>query len=119
MGLNGVEKQLKQLKVNKASGPDKVPARMLHDYAEELAAMLTHIFQQTYTTDDLPTDWSRARVVGICKKGMKSEPANYCPISLTCICGKVMEHIVLSHMAKHLAANRIIIDNQHDFRERL
>ncbi|XP_038059549.1 uncharacterized protein LOC119730634 [Patiria miniata] len=30
-----------------------------------------------------------------------------------------MEHIVLSHMAKYLAANNIIIDNQHGFREKL
>ncbi len=36
IGINGVTKQLKAVKVNKASGPDEVPARMLHDYAEEL-----------------------------------------------------------------------------------
>jgi hypothetical protein len=28
-----------------------------------------------------------------------------------------MEHIVLSHMAKHLAANNIIINEQHGFRK--
>jgi hypothetical protein len=30
-----------------------------------------------------------------------------------------MEHIVLSHMAKHLADNNIIIDQQHGFRQKL
>ena len=30
-----------------------------------------------------------------------------------------MEHIILSHTAKHLAANKIIIDEQHGFREKL
>ena len=30
-----------------------------------------------------------------------------------------MEHIVLSHMAKHLNSHRILIDDQHGFRERL
>jgi hypothetical protein len=30
-----------------------------------------------------------------------------------------MEHIILSHTAKHLAANNIIIDEQHGFREKL
>ena len=29
-----------------------------------------------------------------------------------------MEHIVLSHMAKHLSKNNIIIDEQHGFRQR-
>ena len=28
-----------------------------------------------------------------------------------------MEHIVLSHMAKHLASNNIIVDDQHGFRK--
>ena len=39
-------------------------------------------------------------------------------ISLTSICCKVMEHVVLSHMAKHLSKNNIIIDKQHGFRQR-
>ena len=29
-----------------------------------------------------------------------------------------MEHIILSHIAKHLAANNILIDQQHGFRQR-
>ena len=29
-----------------------------------------------------------------------------------------MEHIVLSHMAKHLSSNYILIDEQHGFRQR-
>ena len=34
------------------------------------------------------------------------------------ICCKVMEHIVLSHMAKHLSSDNILIDEQHGFRQR-
>ena len=30
-----------------------------------------------------------------------------------------MEHIVLSHIAKHLSANKILLDSQHGFRQRL
>jgi hypothetical protein len=116
---NGVLKQLQSLNSNKASGPDEIPARMLHEYAEEVCEMLAHIFQQTYDTGTLPNDWTKARVVGIYKKGKKSTPSNYRPVSLTCICCKVMEHIVLSHMAKHLATNNILIDNQHGFRAKL
>ena len=44
--------------------------------------------------------------------------SNYRPISLTSICCKVMEHIVLSHMAKHLSGNNILINEQHGFRQR-
>ena len=67
----------------------------------------------------LPSDWTKARVTGIYKKGDKTSPENYCPVSLTCICCKVQEHIVLSHLAKHMSSNDIIINNQHGFREKL
>ncbi len=120
IGQSGVTKQLKAVKTAKASGPDEVPARMLHDYAEELSAMLTFIFHQSYSTGQLPSDWRTARVVGLYKnKGKKTDPVNYRPVSLTCIACKIMEHIVLSHMAKFIAKHKILIDNQHGFRERL
>ena len=52
------------------------------------------------------------------KKGNKCDPVNYRPISLTCICCKIMEHIILSHMSKRLSWNNILIDQQHGFREK-
>ena len=52
------------------------------------------------------------------KKGDKSDPINYRPISLTCIFCKVMEHIVVSNMSRHLEQNDILYDLQHGFRER-
>ena len=41
----GVTKQLRQLKPNKANGPDDIPARMLQEYGDDLAPMLTNIMQ--------------------------------------------------------------------------
>ena len=61
--------------------------------------------------------WKQALVTSIYKSGSKAEPSNYRPISLTCLCCKIMEHIVLSHMAKHLKTNNILISEQHGFRE--
>ena len=63
--------------------------------------------------------WKQALVTGIFKKWSKSDPANYRPISLTYLSCKVMEHIVLSHIAKHLSPNNILLDYQHEFREKL
>ena len=56
-------------------------------------------------------------LTAVSKKDNKSLPSNYRPNSLTSICCKVMEHAVLSHMAKHLSKNIIIIDQQHGFRQ--
>ena len=116
---DGVAKQLNKLDASKASGPDEQPSRFLKLVADELAPALCFLFQQSITSGQVPVDWGKAIVSPIYKKGTKSDPANYRPISLTCICCKVLEHIVLSHMAKHLSHHHIILDSQHGFRERL
>ena len=85
IGIDGVVKQLKNLNQNKATGPDELPARVLKETAAEIAPIITHIFQQSYNTSKLPDDWLQALVTPIHKKSLKSDPANYRPISLTCI----------------------------------
>ena len=52
------------------------------------------------------------------KKGDKSDPGHYRPISLPCVCFKLMEHIVASHLIRHLGKYNILYDLQHGFRER-
>ena len=76
------------------------------------------LFQQLYNQGCVPEDWNKAIVTAILK-GPKWDPGNYRPISLTCLVSKVMEHVVLSHMAKHLAAYNILLDSQHGFQEKL
>jgi hypothetical protein len=115
----GVEKQLKSLNVNKATGPDEISAKLLHLVAHEISRPLTWLFQQSIDTGTIPLDWSKALVTPIFKKGPKSEPSNYRPVSLTSITCKVLEHIVLSHMAKHLEANGILSPLNHGFRQGL
>lgn len=63
--------------------------------------------------DVVPSNWSKALVSAVFKNGNKSDPSIYRPISLTSICCKVMEHIFLSHMAKHLSSNNIPSNVQH------
>ena len=53
------------------------------------------------------------------KKGPKSKAENYRPISLTCICCKVLEHIITSNIMSHLDKNNILFQNQHGFQSRV
>ena len=52
------------------------------------------------------------------KKGEKYDAANYRPVSLTCICYKTLEHMLVSNINKHLAFESILADCQHGFRSK-
>ena len=116
MTLPGVIKQLTSLKPNKASGPDQIPPWFLKEYAHEIGPILTLIYQASIDSGIVPSRWKYANVCGVFKGGQKSNPCNYRPISLTCIASKVLEHIVHSHVMKHVDSHRILTDVQHGFR---
>ena len=53
------------------------------------------------------------------KKGPKSKHKNYRPISLTCVCCKILEHIITSNIMAHLDRNNLLFQNQHGFRSQV
>ena len=112
----GVLCQLKKLAPRKAPGPDQIPPWFLKIAANELAPLLADFFQSSVDSGVLPKQWREANITGIFKKGDKSKPANYRPISLTSIICKIMEHIIHSHVMKHLERLDILVDRQHGFR---
>ena len=81
-----------------------IPCRLIKELAPELAPCLSSIFQESLNSGLLPKDWKQARIAPAFKKGSTCMPENYRPISLTCVCCKLLEHIVCSHIHKHLAA---------------
>ena len=99
---------LKSLETHKAAGPDEIPAQLLKDSSELLAPSLTLIYQASLYQCSLPTDWKKAYIVPIFKKGNRNTPSNYRPVSLTCICSKITEHIVYSHIFAHLSHHSIL-----------
>ena len=114
IGIEGV----KGLKPHKASGPDNIPTRFLKEAANELAPALGLIFSASLIQGYVPDDWKTADVTPIFKKGDRSTPSNYRPISLTAVCCKVMEHILHSQVMQHLDHHNILSDSQHGFRKK-
>ena len=118
IGRDGVLKPLKKINPNKASGPDMIPARILKDLAEELAPFLTEIFQRSLADGEVPMDWRSANVTAIFKKGDRFKASNFRQVSLTSLCCKLQEHIIVSNTMKHLEHHKILTDCQHGFRAR-
>ena len=111
----GLTKLLNELKTNKSTGPDDIPARILQLAVNELAPALRVIFQKSITTGELPLSWLQANITPIFKKGDRTIPSNYRPISLTSICCKLLEHIIYSNIMDHLDQHSVLSDKQHGF----
>ena len=107
------------LNSNKAQGPDEISPRLLkelHTRHTEIAPILTIIFQRSLDTGIVPKDWKHAIITPAFKKGSKSKPSIYRPISLTCIASKLMEHIIVSNMMDYFDTHNILCPQQHGFR---
>ncbi|KAK3085883.1 hypothetical protein FSP39_009995 [Pinctada imbricata] len=112
----GIEKLLKKLDPSKACGPDEIRTRILKELAHEISPILCIIYQKSLDTGDVPNDWRTAHVSPIYKKGSKYNPENYRPISLTRICCKILEHVVVSSIMTHADTHNILYPLQHGFR---
>jgi hypothetical protein len=110
-----VRKKIKDLKPAAAPGPDGMGSLLLKELVDQVTRPLTTIYNKSLTTGDVPEDWRRANVTPIYKKGMKSDPANYRPVSLTSVCCKMLESIVRDEIVEHLTSNSLIEDSQHSF----
>ena len=63
----------------------------------------------------VPSNWKYANVTPIFKKGDKSDPVNYRPISLTSQICKVFESIIRDNIVNHLNKHTLLLQSQHGF----
>ena len=75
--------------------------------------VLACIVNESLIQATVPDDWRQAIVAPIYKNGEKYDPANYRPVSLTCICCKTLEHILMSKIMQHLSEHDILVESQH------
>ena len=63
----------------------------------------------------VPCDWKKANVTAIFKKGDKTSPCNYRPVSLTSQVCKILESIVKDNVLDHIKKYKLIKGTQHGF----
>lgn len=94
-------------------GPDEIHLRVLRELVEVIAKLFSLIYEQSWSTEEVPDSGRLAKMLPIYKKGQKEDQRNYGPVSLTSVLGKVMEQNLVSVITCHVQDNQVIRPSQH------
>ena len=94
--------ELNKLKTDKSPGPEGWPLCIFKECSEHLSIPLSILFNKSFQSGVLPSEWKIAFVTPIHKKGSQHLASNYRPVSLTSTVVKVMESIIKTNVLEHL-----------------
>ena len=103
-----VNSLLKSINVNKATGPDNIPGRLLKIAADILSPSLTEIFNRSLSKGIYPSDWKMTKVLPIFKNGEKCDRSNYRPISIISAVAKAFGKILYNQFYSYLSNNNLL-----------
>ena len=106
---------IKNLEANKSHGHDMLGIRMVKLCGESIYKPLNLIFKPCLETGQFLSDWKKANVAPVFKKGDKQLLKTYRPISLLPITGKMFERLLYNQMFEFFLKNDLISQNQSGF----
>ena len=115
LGQDIVHKALCKLNISKSPGPDGVHPRLLYELRDVLCKPLSLIFKSSMESGVVPSEWKKANITAIYKKGSKKLAGNYRPVSLTSVVCKLMESIIRDSIMEHMSKNNLLNSQQYGF----
>lgn len=101
----------------KATGYDNISLRALKENKLVLIPILTHLINIVIQKSSFPDCLKIARVTPLFKKGNKSDPTNYRPISILPALSKILEKCLSIQIQNYLELNNILSPKQFGFRK--
>ena len=93
-----MKKYLQQVKVNKATGYDNIPARMVQMCDDEMCMILTNVINKCFHDNTFPEDMKKAEISPMFKKSDDMNKNNYRPVSILTTFNKVFETIIAKQL---------------------
>ena len=107
---------LSNLCKSKATGLDRISAKLLCVCPDLIAESLCAIFNRSINTGIFPHDWNCSKVMPLFKKGERRDLNNYRPISIIPVVAKVFERIIYNQVSSFLVDNNLLRSSQSGFR---
>ena len=74
---------------------------------------ITIIYNQMFSVAFVASEWKKAVITPVHKKGLATTCSNYRPISITCVTSKLLEHVITNQICNYLAGNNLLHSAQH------
>jgi hypothetical protein len=102
-----------------SSTPDgDIPARILISCKGHLAVPLNLMWTESFNSGTIPPSLKNQYITPIYKKGNRTDPANYRPVSITSHLIKIFERVLRNSLVSHLEDNGLLSGKQHGFRKK-
>ena len=111
-----VTASIRNLKLCKSAGPDKIVSEMLKYVDQNVADFLVQLFNKLYDEGIFPKEWSKSIIVPIHKKGDANIPDSYRGIALTSVLSKVYTRILNKRLTGWAEQEEKILEQQAGFR---
>ena len=96
-----VKRIMKNIKTNKATGHNQIPARAVKESAEILCQPFSCLVNFLFERGKVPSSWKLGEIVPFHKKDCTLTKTNYRPITILPVLSKVYEKLVHSRHASH------------------
>lgn len=117
ISVNVVLDLVKELKPTKPSGCTRISTKLYIDAFKALIEQITFLFNLSIKTNKIPMAWKLGTVTPLPKKGDHTLLTNIRPITITHICGKLLEKLIAMRIENHLEENELFSDSQMGFRK--
>ncbi len=105
-----------KMKKNSAPGPDGQLPKIISMFSNQIGIPLSIIFNKSMESGDVPQDFKDSNIIPLFKKGKRTDPSNYRPISLTSVIGKLFERLIKNEIVPYLEDSNLLAQSQHGFR---
>ena len=109
-------KLLNGVKINKATGIDKISNRILNMAAPVIYKNLTDLFNLSITSGVFPSYWKIAKVSPLFKSGDLGNANNHRPISVLPRIARVFERLIFDQFYTYVNKNNFLYTYQSGFR---
>ena len=108
---------INEIKSNSSCPRYAIPAKVLKDCKYTLSKPLKLFYEKSFLLGKVPDFYKFQQIIPLHKKGPKTNPANFRPISLTSHIIKIFERVLRAKLVNFFESNNIFNQNQHGFRK--